>query len=273
MQFIVDGNGVYAYSGSRALDRSLPTVLFVHGAALDHSVWALQSRYFAHHGWNALAVDLPGHGRSEGDALPSVRGIADWIVHAMDAIGIERAALVGHSMGSLAALDAAGRRPERVSKLALLAPSVPMPVSEALLAAARGNDHAAYELITEWSFSPVNQSGGNQQPGVWMTGNALRLMERSRPGVLYVDLSACNGYADGLACAPGVRCPVLVILGERDRMVPGRGAKALISTLAEPRVITLADTGHSLMVEAPDAVLDALRAFLQASGIAVTRRA
>jgi len=262
VELVVDGSRVYAYTGSRAFDRSLPTVLFVHGAALDHSVWALQSRYFAHHGWSAMAVDLPGHGRSEGEALPSVRGIADWIVRAMGTAGIERTALVGHSMGSLAALDAAGRHPERVTRLALLAPCVPMPVSETLLAAARANDHAAYELITEWSFSPGNQSGGNQQPGVWMTGNALRLMERSRPGVLYVDLSACNGYVDGLAAAPGVRCPVLVILGERDRMAPARGARALISALAEPRVVTLADTGHSLMIEAPDAVLDALRAFL-----------
>lgn len=262
MELVVDGSGVYAYTGSRAFDRSLPTAVFVHGAALDHSVWALQSRYFAHHGWNALAVDLPGHGRSEGEALPSVRDIADWTVRVIDAAGVERAALVGHSMGSLAVLDAAGRHPGRVAKLALLAPSVPMPVSEALLAAARANDHVAYELITEWSFSPSNQSGGNRQPGVWMTSNAMRLMERSRPGVLYTDLSACNGYADGLAAARGVRCPVLLIVGERDRMAPARGAKELVSTLADQRVVTLADTGHSLTVEAPDAVLDALRAFL-----------
>jgi len=262
VQLIVKGNGVYAYTASRKLDPALPAVLFLHGAGLDHSVWALQSRYFAHHGWNALAVDLPGHGRSGGEALSSVRSIADWAMRVMDASGIARAALVGHSMGSLAVLDAAGRHPERVTKVALLAPSVPMSVSEGLLAAARANDHAAYELITEWSFSPGHQSGGNQQPGVWMTGNALRLMERLRPGVLYVDLSACNGYAGGLAAARGVRCPVLVILGERDRMAPPRGAKELTSTLAEKRVVTLPDTGHSLMVESPDSVLDALREFL-----------
>jgi len=116
--------------------------------------------------------------------------------------------------------------------------------------------------ITEWSFSPAHQSGGNQQPGVWMTGNALRLMERLRPGVLYVDLSACNSYAGGLAAARGVHCPALVILGERDRMAPARGAKELISTLTDSKVVTLADTGHSLMIEDPNAVLDALRKFL-----------
>jgi len=262
VQLIVDGNGVYAYSASRRFDPALPAVLFVHGAGLDHSVWALQSRYFAHHGWNALALDLPGHGRSGGQALTSISSIADWTMRVMDAAGIARAALVGHSMGSLATLDAAGRHPERATRLALLAPSVPMPVSEALLAAARANDHAAYELITEWSFAPAHQTGGNRQPGVWMTGNALRLMERLRPGVLHVDLSACNDYRDGLAAARGVRCPVLVVLGDRDRMAPARNARELIAALADKRVVTMADTGHSLMVESPDAALDALREFL-----------
>ena len=192
MQFVVEGANVYAYTGTRSFDAALPTVIFLHGAANDHSVWALQSRYFAHHGWNTLAVDLPGHGRSTGEALSAVSQNADWTIRAMDALDIARAALVGHSMGSLAALDAAGRYAERVTKLALLAPSVPMPVSEALLKASRANEHLAYELITEWSFSPEHQTGGNQQPGIWMTGNGLRLMERSRPGVLYTDLCACN---------------------------------------------------------------------------------
>ena len=157
----------------------------MHGAAQDHGVWALQSRYFAHHGRNVVAVDLPGHGRSEGKPLPSVAAIADWIVALLDALHVERATLVGHSMGALAVLEAAGRRPERVAKLALLGPAAPMPVSDVLLEAAKRDDHVAFELINGWSFSPGDQLGGNRLPGVWMTGNAMRLMERSRPGVLY----------------------------------------------------------------------------------------
>jgi len=262
LNLFVDGFEAYVYSGARTFDVRLPSVVFLHGAAQDHSAWMLQSRYFAHHGWNVLAVDLPGHGHSDGPALDSVPAIADWAVRAMDAAGIARAALVGHSMGSLAALDAAGRHPERVSKLALLAPSVPMPVSETLLAAARADDHVAYEMITEWSFSPGHQIGGNQQPGLWMTGNGLRLMERSKPGVLYADLSACHHYADGLEAARLIRSPVLLILGERDRMAPPKNTRDLVSALAEVRVVTLRETGHSLMTEGPDQVLDALREFL-----------
>jgi len=271
MRLEVGGHDVYAYTGSRAFDAALPTILFIHGAANDHSVWSLQSRYFAHHGASVLAVDLPGHGRSEGAAMGSVPAIADWLIALLDAIGVDRAALVGHSMGSLAALDAAGRYSQRVSKLALLGPSVPMPVSDVLLAAAKADDHAAYEFIVGWSFSDEHQLGGNPQPGVWMTGNGLRLMERTRPGVLYTDLRACHDYDAGLIAAAGVRCPVLVIAGQRDQMAPPRNAQSLVAALGDKSVVTIPGCGHSVMVEAPDTVLDALRAFLaqpQAAGAA-----
>ncbi|HEX5865014.1 MAG TPA: alpha/beta hydrolase [Casimicrobiaceae bacterium] len=263
MRCEVGGRPVYAYTGSRAFDRALPTVVFLHGAANDHSVWALQSRYFAHHLRNVLAVDLPGHGRSGGEPLASVEAIAEWLPGLLDAARIERAALVGHSLGALAVLETAGRHPERVENIALLGPAVPMPVADALLDAAQADEHLAYELITGWSFAPGHQLGGNQQPGVWMTGNALRLMERSPPGALYADLGACHGYSGGLAAAGKVRCPALLILGQRDLMAPARNAAALTAALADCRVVTIPDCGHSLMVEAPDAVLDALRVFLR----------
>jgi len=261
MRFHVDGREVYAYTGSRALSAQ-PTVAFVHGAANDHSVWALQSRYFAHHGFNALALDLPGHGRSDGPALPSVEAIAQWIVAALDALEVGAATLVGHSLGALASLAAASASSARVSKLALVGPAVPMAVSDVLLDAAKADDHVAYELINGWSHSTPRQIGGNRVPGMWMTGAALRLMERTPPGVLYRDLFACNAYAGGLEAAAGVRCPTLVVLGQRDLMAPPKNAAALCGALADVRVVTLAGAGHAMMAEQPEAVLDALRTFV-----------
>jgi len=262
MRIDVRDQAAYAYTGGRAFDPALPTVVFVHGAAHDHSVWALQSRYFAHHGRSVLAVDLPGHGRSAGEPRATVEALADWIVALLDAARVARATLVGHSMGALAALAAAGRHPGRVASLALLAPAVPMPVSDVLLEAARRGDHVAFELINGWSFSPGDQLGGNRLPGVWMTGNAMRLMERSRRGALYADLLACHTYAGGLSAAENIRCPALLILAQRDLMAPAKNAAALSAALADCRVVTIPDCGHSLMSEAPDAVLDALREFL-----------
>jgi pimeloyl-ACP methyl ester carboxylesterase len=252
----------YLYTGTRPLDTALPAIVFVHGAANDHSVWALQSRYFAYHGWNALAVDLPAHGRSAGDALASVEAIADWIKALLDAVAVDRAVLVGHSMGALSSLECAARHPERVAKLALLGPAAPMTVSDTLLAAAFANDHTAIDLIVGWSHSAGKKLGGNPVPGAWMTGNTARLMERTPPGVLHTDLAACHRYAAGVASAARVRCPSLVIMGARDIMAPPKNAQALIAALREARTVTLPGCGHALMAEAPDAVLDALRAFV-----------
>jgi len=136
MRCDVGGRSVYAYTGSRGFDSALATIVFVHGAAHDHSVWALQSRYFAHHRRNVLAVDLPGHGRSSGEPPASVEAIGEWLAALLDAARIEHAALIGHSLGALAVLEAAGRHPERVETIALLGPSVPMPVADVLLDAA-----------------------------------------------------------------------------------------------------------------------------------------
>src|SRR5258708_31588763 len=120
MDLAVNGTTSYAYTGGKRFDPALPTVVFIHGAQHDHSVWILQSRYLAHHGFGVLAVDLPGHGRSAGPALTSVEALADWLSALLEATGVSSASLVGHSMGALIALEAASRFPERVARLALV---------------------------------------------------------------------------------------------------------------------------------------------------------
>lgn len=263
MRLQVAGEAVYAYTGTRAFDASRHTVIFVHGAANDHGVFALQSRYFAWHGMNVLAVDLPAHGRSGGGALPSVEALADWLRGVMDAAGVREASVVGHSLGALASLESAARYPDRFRRLALLGPAVPMTVSDDLLAAAARNDHVAYELINGWSFSAAGQLGGNQAPGMWMLGNTMRLLERSRSGVLSADLLACHQYGNGLAAGEAVRCPALMVTGARDLMAPPRNAQGLIAALADVQTVSLAETGHAMMAERPGEVLDALRNFLK----------
>jgi len=258
----VNGEQVYVYTGNHDLDRSLPTVLFVHGAANDHSVWALQSRYFAYHGWNVLAVDLPGHGKSGGHAKQSIEELSEWTVAFLDAAGVERCAIVGHSMGSLLGLETTARQPHRISHLAMVGTAVPMPVSEPLLNSSAANEHLAYELINAFAHSAHAKVGGNRVPGMWMTGNSMRLMERSGDGVLHADFTACNSYTSGFDAAASVKCPVLLILGERDQMTPPRAAREITGKLRGAKTVMLNGAGHSLMSEQPDAVLDALIGFL-----------
>ncbi len=258
MEFSVDDKPVFAATGGRPFDPALPSIVFVHGAAMDHTVWALQTRYFAHHGRNVLAIDLPGHGRSAGPALADMGAMADWVIRALDALGIETAKLVGHSMGSLVVLKAAARHSGRVTGLALLGTSVPMQVTDALLSAAEAGNHSAFDMVNLWGHSRDGQVGGNRAPGLWMTGGGLRLLERSGPGVMYAAMKACNDYTDGLVSAKQIACPALLVLGDRDAMTPPKAAQSLAEAIPGSRTVVLKGCGHMMMAEQPDQVLDAL---------------
>lgn len=278
MNLTVQGKNAYAYTGGRPFDPARPTAVFVHGAQHDHSVWALQSRYFAHHGWNVLAVDLPGHCRSAGPAHTSIEALTDWLAALLDAAGATRALVIGHSMGSLVALEFAARYPARVLGAVLVATAVPMAVSDALLDAARHREEEAIELVNRWSHSTIAAKPSCPGPGFWLHGVNQRLMERvsarGEPHLFHTDFAACNGYANGLERAAQVRCPVRLVLGAKDMMTPARATRALVDTLktagAPVDVVTL-EAGHALMSEQPDTTLDALYAF--AGRIAATAAA
>lgn len=269
MELVVNQRAAYAYTGGRPFDAQLPCIVFVHGAQHDHSVWALQTRWFAHHGWGVLALDLPGHGRSEPalradgsvGPLATIEALANWIAAAIDAAGVARATIVGHSMGSLIALETAARHPSRVERIALVGAAYPMKVSDALLEAAQNDEPRALAMINAWSISTIAAKPSAPAPGFWLHGSNLRLMERQRPGVLLNDFAACNAYAGGEDAASRVQCPALAVLGGADLMTPLKAGKALAARIAGCRLCVIPRCGHSIMTEAPDTLREALAAF------------
>lgn len=262
MELTVAGQRVHVGTGGADFDRALPLIVFLHGAGLDHTVWALPARYFAHRGRAVLAVDLPGHGKSEGAPLPSIGAMADWVAELLDAVGAQKAALAGHSMGALVALEAAARHAGRVGALVLLGAAAKMPVHPDLLAAAEANDHAAFDLMTAWGFGPAGQLGGARVPGAWLMGGGERLLERVRPGVLHADLAACNAYAGGTDAAAKVACPTAVVMGAEDRMTPAKAGARLADAIPGARAVTIPACGHMMLAEKPDETLDALKTIL-----------
>lgn len=262
MNLEVDGRRAFAYTAAHELDAAKPSVVFVHGAGLDHSSFGLQSRYFGYHGRNVLAVDLPGHGRSEGPPLASIAAMADWLLRVLEKTKTLRCSVVGHSMGSLIALEFAARYSAQCERIALIAVGYPMKVTEVFLEAARKNDYAAFDMHTIWGHAAQVPLGGNPHPGMWMYGDTLARLRRLAPGVLYNDLKAANDYGSGEESAARVKCPALLILGRRDAMTPPRAAKLLQERIAGAKTVEVAPSGHSLMSEAPDATLDALIQFI-----------
>jgi pimeloyl-ACP methyl ester carboxylesterase len=263
----VDGRGAYAYTGGRPFEASRPVVAMVHGAQHDHSVWAMQSRYLAHHGFAVLALDLPGHGRSAGPVLHDVESMAAWLLRALAAARARHAVIVGHSMGSLIALEAAAEAPAVVRGVALVGAAVPMKVSDVLLTAARDDEPAAFDMINRWSHARLTHRPGTPGPGFSVHVQNLRLMQRQAPGVLLNDFAACHAYARGMDRAKALTCPALVMHGSRDAMTPPRAARDLIRTLEAVTVIEIPGAGHNLMAEAPDEVRDALHGWLRRSAL------
>jgi pimeloyl-ACP methyl ester carboxylesterase len=259
MQLSVDGIDTFVASGGREFDIGLPTIVLLHGAGFDQTTWALHSRWFAHHGFGVLAPDLPGHGRSGGAPLKSIAEMADWTAALLNAAGVAKARLVGHSMGSLIALETAARHPAKVSALSLIGTAATMTVGPDLLKAAEANDHAAVDMVSIWGLGFQAELGGSLAPGLWMHHGAQRVLEKCRPGVLFNDLAACNAYQNALAAAAGVTVPATFILGERDMMTPAKAGKALAAALPNSRTVVLPGAGHMMMTERPDELLAALQ--------------
>ncbi|AMO24550.1 alpha/beta hydrolase [Ramlibacter solisilvae] len=268
MELLVNGHKTFCYTGGKPFDPAKPTAVFIHGVLNDHSVWVLQTRYFAHHGWNVLAPDLPGHCRSAGEPPRSVQEAADFVIALLDAAGVKQASLVGHSFGSLTAMEAAARAPERVRQLAMVGTAYPMKVSPALLETSLNDPMKAIEMDNVFSHSTLAPPPSALGPGTWIYGVSRALKKRVLASNREVNLfhrgfKACDDYRGGEEAMARVRCPVLFILGRKDSMTMPRMAASLQAKAADHRTV-LVDGGHQMMAEAPDETLAALKGFLKA---------
>jgi pimeloyl-ACP methyl ester carboxylesterase len=267
----INGAQTYCYTGGKLFDAAKPTAIFIHGVLHDHSIWSLQSRYLANHGWNVLAVDLPGHCKSKGEAPASVEAAADFLAALFDAAGVQKAALIGHSWGSLIALEAAARLRDRVSHLVLVGTAYPMKVSPALIEASKSDPMKAIEMINVFSRSTLAAPPSALGPGTWVYGanralNRRVLASNSEVNVFHRGFVACNSYANGEKAITSITCPVLFLLGAQDQMTQPKAAHGLVQAARAAgktaQVVTL-PVGHHQMNEAPEATLAAIWDFLK----------
>ncbi len=269
MYIPVNSNDTYCYTGGKTFDTAKPTIVFIHGVLNDHSVWILQSRYLANHGFNVLAIDLPGHGKSAGSCPKSVQEAASFIVALLDAAGIAKVALVGHSWGSLIALHAASLAPARVTHLALLGTAFPMKVSPALLDSALNSPPQAIKMVNTFSHSTLAPPPSALGPGTWLYGGSQALMRRVLAGglarspsenVFHIGFNACDAYPqafEAVVLVSTAQTAILFIVGKYDQMTPPKSALALAAK-APQATVSMVEAGHNLMTEAPEQVLTAL---------------
>lgn len=259
MYIEVNGQQTFVATGGKPFDKNLPCVVLLHGSGLDHRCWALQSRWFAFHGYSVFAPDLPGHSLSKGEPLTSIEAMGAWLVDALDAAGIKDVHIMGHSQGYLMALEAAPILGKRMLSLMALATAAAIPVNPALIDTAKADTSKAADMMLQWGFGSDHQYGVSAVPGMQPIGIGQRIMANNP---LAIDLEACNNYVTGNDRAAQLSCPVQVVLAEQDRMTPKREGLKLAKLLGvKPTIIP--GTGHMLPMEAPKASLQAMKSFIQ----------
>jgi len=229
-------------------------IVFVHGAGLSSSCWQYQTAHFA----DSIAVDLPGHGGSTDPAHQTIAEYAAWLGDSIRRSGPEPVFLVGHSMGSLISLETAARNPDMVAVLVLIATAAEMKVYPDLLQAVQERDPAAAAMVIKWSLP----KSGYGRPRRWVLQISDDFMTSTANGVMAADLTASDTYASSVEVAGNVRCPALLVLGERDIMTRPAAAQPLAAALHDARIVVVEKAGHMLPLEKPDEVNEAISLFL-----------
>ncbi|MEO0368572.1 MAG: alpha/beta hydrolase, partial [Pseudomonadota bacterium] len=230
----------------------------LHGSGMDHRAWALQSRWFAFHGYNVVAPDFPAHSLSEGTALTSIEESSGWLLELLDELKLEKVHVVGHSQGYLSGLELAANNPERVLSLTGIGTAAAIPVNPALIETAKASAFQAADMMLQWGFGPKIHLGTSPTPGMQPLGQGRQIMGNNP---LAEDLQCCADYEGGQAALSKVECRTAMILAGKDKMTPMKAGLAVAETL-KAELTVLPDYGHMLPVEAPTEVLAALRAFI-----------
>jgi len=270
MKVTIDNSDVFVGQGGVDWNADKRTLVLLHGAGMDRTVWVLLARYFARHGFNVVTPDFPAHGASSGVALSSIDDQADFVWSLLEHLQQEHGlptkpvVLGGHSMGALVAAAAAGQYPDRTEHLLMFGAGYPMPVGQPLLDAAKANEQAAVDMIAIYAHCFSSQLGHNHGAGISVLNSSMALLERAAPGVLYKDLQACNDYA-GLAQAASVygAGKATLIVGDGDRMTPMKMSQGLASLLSADLKV-LKNCGHMVMSEQPEQTLQAVKIVLMA---------
>ena len=230
-------------TSGKDIDKNKSTILLIHGSGLTHIVWSLHEQFYVSQGFNVLSVDLPGHGNSEGPSLDSIEAISDWIKSLMKKIDISKIIIIGHSQGSLVAIDFSSRYPELTEKIILVAGSNKMPVNQDLIDLAEAGDEKAVLLMMKWGYEGSKAFiGGN--PVKKIVNSARDIRE-----VLAVDLKACNNYKNGEEAIKNINCPTLCIFGDLDKMVPVKVGLKMSEQIKNSETKIISDCGHMIIFE------------------------
>jgi len=239
----IRGVKVACWLSGEPWDAAKKHIVFIHGSGGDHTVWnrqfaALKDR------WNITAVELPGHGRSEGTGEQDVAAYMEWVRDMMEVFAVTKPVLVGHSLGAAIALVFALKYPGLISGIVPLGGGAKMPVNQAILDGLKTNPASVVDMIVKFSLIKDNRE---------RIGGPLReSLLKGDTNILYIDLVACNGL-DVTGELGRIAIPALVVCGSEDKMTPPDFSRFLADRIPGARLSLIEKAGHFAMLENPEA--------------------
>ena len=243
MIFEVEKKKVFSSDVGRSFDEKKDTLILLHGSGQSHVVWSLTDQYLSDQGYNIFALDLPGHGNSEGESLKSIEEMAEWLEKVITKIGIKNLSILGHSQGCLVALEYANKFPKKIKKLIFIAGSYEIPVNKSLIDLAHSGDMESLNLMMKWGYGYSKQFiGGNPLQKILNSPREVR-------EVLAVDLRACNNYKNGINAVKKIKCPTFFIFGELDKMIKLDKGKEFSGLITGSKTHIIKNCGHMIILE------------------------
>jgi len=234
---------VFASDAGKIFEKEKHTIILLHGSGLTHIVWSLTEQYLSNKGYNILAIDLPGHGNSEGPSLKSIEEIAEWLEKIINKIEIQHLTILGHSQGCLEAIEYVSKYSSKIKNLILVGGSYKITVNQDLIDLASAGDKDSIKLMMKWAYEGSKKFiGGNPVEKIINSSRAIR-------EILAVDLIACNNYKNGFEAAKSIKCPTLLIFGELDKMVSLEKSKNFAELIPNAETYIIQNCGHMIMFE------------------------
>ena len=259
MKVTYRGHEVRIATGGRSHDDSEdPGIVLVHGSGMDRTTWQMQTRWLAHHGYRVAAIDLPGHGLSAGVPLESIAEMGAWTAGLIHELNLAPAHIVGFSLGTFVAMEAAVQDPTCAASLVLIGTAAEMAVHPELVPETTSEIPHASRLMTSWGLGSQAHSGGHPSPGTWLVGSSTALIDSSPDGALRADMLACDAYKGAIDAASSLTLPVTFVLAGQDKMTPRRNAQPLLDAVPHAQVVTRTMSGHMMPIEDPIGVREAI---------------
>jgi pimeloyl-ACP methyl ester carboxylesterase len=255
--FEIDNKKVFTSDAGKGINKNKATIVLLHGSGLSHIVWSLTEQYLSNQDYNVLAIDLPGHGNSEGTCLKSIEEISDWLEEVFNELNISKITIIGHSQGCLEALEYYSKYPKRVKNLVFVAGSYRMPVNQDLIDFAEAGDDQAVKLMMKWGYENSKKFiGGNPVEKIINSPRDIR-------EILAVDLIACNNYKNGSEALKLINCPTLFIFGELDKMANLEKGKNFAALISNSKMHIIKNCGHMIMFEKAFEMREKISEFLK----------